>query len=84
MTNPPASKVQQSCNAATGSADADHLMNEVQTSDMLCVSTRTLQGWRLRGCGPVFVKTGRSVRYRRRDLIAWMDANTVQSTSQYN
>ena len=84
MTNPPASKAQQSCNAATDRADADQLLNEIQTSDMLCVSTRTLQGWRLRGCGPVFVKTGRSVRYRRRDLIAWMDANTVQSTSQYD
>jgi hypothetical protein len=29
--------------------------------------------------GPPFVQVGRAVRYRRRDLIAWIDANTIGS-----
>jgi len=65
-----------------GDGDPDGLLNEAQTSLLLCLSVRTLQGWRLRGGGPVYVKTGRSVRYRRRDLIDWIEAQTVHSTSQ--
>jgi hypothetical protein len=29
------------------------------------ISTRTMQRWRLEGVGPVYVKLGRLVRYRR-------------------
>jgi hypothetical protein len=38
---------------------------------------RTLQSWRIRLAGPPFVQVGRAIRYRRRDLVAWIDANTV-------
>ncbi len=62
--------------------DPDALLGESETAQMLSVSTRTLQAWRLKGGGPVFVRCGRAVRYRRRDLISWMDANAVSSTSQ--
>ncbi len=42
---------------------------------LLGQGTRTLDDWRLTGAGPVFLRLGklRSIRYRRRDLIAWMD-----------
>jgi Helix-turn-helix domain len=56
--------------------DADALLNEVQAADFLDLSIRTLQAWRLRGSGPPFVKAGRAVRYRRRDLLDWIEANT--------
>ena len=62
--------------------DPDALLGESETAQMLSVSTRTLQAWRLRGGGPAFVRCGRAVRYRRRDLTSWMDANAVSSTSQ--
>ena len=62
--------------------DPDALLGESETAQLLSVSTRTLQAWRLRGGGPVFVRCGRAVRYRRRDLTAWMDANAVSSTSE--
>ncbi len=62
--------------------DPDALLGESETAQMLSVSTRTLQAWRLKGGGPVFVRCGRAVRYRRKDLVAWMDANVVASTSQ--
>ena len=57
--------------------DSDALLTEVEASDFLRLSVRTLQAWRLRIAGPAFVQVGRAVRYRRRDLIAWIEANTV-------
>lgn len=56
----------------------DALLSEVQASDLLFLSVRTLQTWRSKGCGPAFVRAGRAVRYRRCDLVAWIDLNTVR------
>ncbi|WP_322868287.1 helix-turn-helix domain-containing protein [Bradyrhizobium ottawaense] len=65
--------------AAQSSIDADALIAEVQAADFLRISIRTLQAWRCRGAGPAFVRVGRAIRYRRRDLLAWIEANTVTS-----
>jgi excisionase family DNA binding protein len=62
-----------------GSADLDALLTEVQAAELLNLSTRTLQAWRIRGVGPPFVQAGRAVRYRRRDLVKWIEANTVST-----
>ncbi|MEE1612065.1 helix-turn-helix transcriptional regulator [Microvirga sp. CF3016] len=59
----------------------DALLTEAQVAHLLSISTRTLQAWRVRGTGPIFVKAGRSVRYRQRDLVAWMGANSTQQTT---
>jgi hypothetical protein len=59
-----------------GSSD-DALVTEVQAADLLSLSVRTLQAWRARHFGPAFVRAGRAVRYRPRDLLVWMDENTV-------
>ena len=45
------------------------------------ISTRTMQRWRLEGIGPVYVKLGRLVRYRRHDLDAFLEERTCTSTS---
>ena len=45
------------------------------------ISTRTMQRWRLEGVGPVYVKLGRLVRYRRHDLDAFLEERTCTSTS---
>jgi hypothetical protein len=57
--------------------DPDELLTEVQAAKVLSLSSRTLQAWRIRSFGPSFVRAGRAIRYRRRDLNSWMDANTV-------
>jgi DNA-binding transcriptional MerR regulator len=62
--------------------DIDALLAEVYAAELLGLSSRTLQAWRTKGIGPAFVRAGRAVRYRRRDLIAWMDANTVVSNKK--
>ena len=63
--------------AANNRADPDTLLTEVQAADFLNLSVRTLQAWRIKVAGPRFVRAGRAIRYRRSDLIAWIDANTV-------
>nr|WP_247298087.1 MULTISPECIES: helix-turn-helix domain-containing protein [unclassified Bradyrhizobium] len=65
--------------AAQSPIDPDALIAEVQAADFLRISIRTLQAWRCRGAGPAFVRVGRAIRYRRRDLLAWIEVNTVTS-----
>nr|WP_281350451.1 helix-turn-helix domain-containing protein [Roseovarius bejariae] len=58
-------------------------MTEHEAADMLCYSVRALQNWRHRGGGPRFVKvSARSVRYRSKDLLAWIEERTVAHTSE--
>jgi len=60
----------------------DRLISERDAADYLSVSMRTLQGWRLKGGGPPYVKVGtKSIRYRRRDLATWTEAHVRAHTS---
>jgi excisionase family DNA binding protein len=63
--------------AAINGTDPDSLVTEVQTAELLNISIRTLQAWRIKSAGPRFVRVGRAIRYRRSDLTAWIEANTV-------
>jgi hypothetical protein len=63
--------------ATINRTDPDALLNEVQAADLLNLSVRTLQAWRITGAGPRFVRAGRAIRYRRSALVAWIDANTA-------
>jgi len=61
----------------------DRLINEHEAADYLGYSVRALQNWRVRGGGPRFVKvSARSIRYRRRDLRAWVEARLQSHTSE--
>ncbi len=61
----------------------DRLVNENEAAELLGYTARALQGWRLRGGGPEFVRvSARSIRYRRRDLLAWADDRVCRNTSQ--
>lgn len=57
------------------------LLSEKQAAGVLGLSIRTLQSWRLRGGGPMFVKAGRAVRYRTADLERWVEERRRESTS---
>lgn len=58
--------------------DPDVLETESNASRLLEVKPRTLQEWRRTGRGPRFVRIShRCVRYRRRDLIAFIEARLV-------
>lgn len=62
--------------------DLDALMTERQAAKFLGFSPRFLQMRRLQGSGPKYIKvSARAVRYRRRDLIEWIESRTRTSTS---
>jgi len=46
------------------------------------LSPRTLEGLRVSGEGPVFFRIRRGIRYRRRDVVAWIEARLRRSTSE--
>ena len=53
------------------------LLDERAAAAVLDVTPGTLSVWRSSGrYGLPFVKIGRNVRYRRADLIAWLDSRT--------
>ncbi len=56
-------------------------LTEVEVAELLDMSPRTLQGWRVQGKGPPFEKFGRSVRYNSTALHAWIAAQEWNSTS---
>lgn len=41
----------------------------------LACSVHTLENWRLKGQGPAFIRQGRLIRYRLKDLIAFQERN---------
>ncbi|WP_295400634.1 helix-turn-helix domain-containing protein [uncultured Thiocystis sp.] len=47
-------------------------LNEREAAAELGISFRTLQQWRVRGIGPVFLKLGRAVRYDADALETWL------------
>lgn len=59
----------------------DGFIDETIAADFLCQSVRTIQKWRVTGFGPKFYKSGRSIRYRRRDLLAWGETRRRANTS---
>jgi len=65
-------------------SDPDALIREGLAAEFLCISVRTLQAWRVQRKGPAFCAVGRAVRYRRRDLITWIEANLVPANTSAN
>jgi hypothetical protein len=58
------------------------LMSESEAARYLNLSPRTLEKGRGTGFGPVYIKQGRRVSYRREDLDAWIAAHVRSSTSE--
>jgi excisionase family DNA binding protein len=51
----------------------DKLLAQQQLADELEVGLRTLERWWQQGTGPAFIRVGRSPRYRRVDIDAWLE-----------
>lgn len=61
----------------------DRLIDEGEAARFVGYTVRALQGWRVKGGGPMFVKiSARSIRYRRRELIEWAEAHLRANTSE--
>jgi hypothetical protein len=61
--------------------ELEELLPEKAAAAALHLSVKTLQAWRVRGCGPEFVKLGRRVLYRASSLQRHIEEHTYRSTS---
>lgn len=60
----------------------DDMLTPAEAAQFIRCGRRTLQDWRSRGGGPPYIRTGsQTILYRRGDVIAWLRARTVTSTS---
>jgi hypothetical protein len=57
-----------------GRRAVEPLMSEAQVAEILGKPPRTLRQWRYLGIGPKYLKVGATVRYRMRDVEAWLEA----------
>jgi predicted DNA-binding transcriptional regulator AlpA len=58
------------------------LLTQREAALALRLSERTLERSRVTGFGPMFVKLGRRVFYRRSDLDEWIASHICKSTSE--
>ena len=62
--------------------DINGLLDERQAANLIGVTTRFMQQRRRTGDGPVFIRvSSRCVRYRLRDITAWIEQRMRKSTS---
>jgi len=59
----------------------DELLTAIAAARFLTTEPRTLEAWRYKATGPVFIRVGRAIRYRRSDLETWLNARRVDYES---
>lgn len=64
-------------NNSTLTDNGDRLLTDVEACEYLRIRQRQLYNWRQQGFVP-FIRIGRSIRYRKRDLDVALDAMTVR------
>ena len=57
------------------------ILNTREAADYVRLGKPTLERFRVSGEGPIFVKLGGAVRYRKVDLDTWLESRRVRSTS---
>jgi predicted DNA-binding transcriptional regulator AlpA len=62
----------------------DSLMDQDQAAKFLNMKPSTLTTWRALRKGPRFLKIGRSVRYRREDLVEFAEGGIVEPLVEMN
>jgi predicted DNA-binding transcriptional regulator AlpA len=58
---------------AAMSDDGDRLMGRWDLAEYLRISPRTVDSWREKDFGPPFMRVGMQIRYRKRDVDAWLE-----------
>jgi predicted DNA-binding transcriptional regulator AlpA len=60
----------------------DALLTGREAAALLRLSERTIERHRGAGTGPRYIALGRAIRYRRRDLLDWIERSARRSTSE--
>jgi hypothetical protein len=61
----------------------DDLLSTDELAEWLAVSTQWCEIGRHRGYGPPYLKLAGRVRYRRSDVLTWLNERTHRGTSEY-
>lgn len=61
----------------------ERLLTDVEACEYLRIRNRQLYAWRMQGLIP-FIRIGRAVRYRQRDLDAALDSLTISQDQHFN
>ena len=64
---------------ATAIEGSGGLLDEHRAARYLGLCVKTLRNWRSAGKGPSYIKIGRIVRYRMRDLDDFVEDNLVET-----
>jgi predicted DNA-binding transcriptional regulator AlpA len=67
-------------NTQHASESSERVLSDAQVAERLGVSPFTVRAWRHKGMGPRFMKMGRAVRYRARDVEAFEQMALVDPT----
>lgn len=66
---------------------ATRLLSTKEAAEFIGIKPATLEHWRWENVGPPYLKVGRAVRYRKLDLILWLEGQQVEpqpsSTTTY-
>jgi len=60
----------------------EQLYNEKETAKLLSMSVKTLQRYRYTGGGPIYIKLGKSVRYKESDIEKYVSERTRYITTE--
>ncbi len=52
-----------------------------QLAELIGISEISLAQWRARGQGPAFIRLGRTIRYARADVDAWITSKKIGKVS---
>ena len=66
----------------TNANNQTEILDTPEAASYLKLSAVTLERRRIQGDGPPYCKLGKSVRYRRADLDAWLASRLIRSTSE--
>ena len=57
----------------------ESLIDQVTAAEFLGLKATTLEAWRVRGCGPKFIRlSNRAIRYWMADLVRYVRAREVE------
>lgn len=63
-------------------SDPESLLMTSEAAEIVRLSQAHLEKMRIYGTGPRFVRLGRAIRYRRTDLLTWIEGGLSGSTSE--
>ncbi|MGI9482498.1 MAG: helix-turn-helix transcriptional regulator [Hyphomicrobiales bacterium] len=60
----------------------ERLFSTQQAAEMLGISRQTLNNRRFLGRSPAYIKMGRCIHYRERDVVDWIEAHRIDKPAQ--